>query len=141
MDQRPWNAESVSSATSLPPSSSTSSSDSQNTASTLPSSSEKKGNSKGPQIGIAVGLGIPFLITLGLLFWENRKRKRAEALLVQPETDFKGPSAQAVNVMSYQQPKAPGYQQVHEASGVQQLEMPSSREVVYDIGTDARRTG
>jgi hypothetical protein len=43
----------------------------------IPSSSSKIGS----QVGIGVGLGVPLLIALGLLMWENRKRRRAEARL------------------------------------------------------------
>jgi len=62
-------------------------------AATAPSSSlcpvisggDNKGNRSKmdmSKIAIAVGLGVPLLIALGFLFWENRKRRFAEARLV-----------------------------------------------------------
>lgn len=36
-----------------------------------------------PPIALSVGLGIPLLIALGLLLWENRKRKHVEGMLAQ----------------------------------------------------------
>jgi hypothetical protein len=74
--RRPWiNAASASMAPSTAPTSATS--NSSPSCPSIPSSS----NNNGSRIGIAVGLGVPLLIALGLLIWENRKRRRAEARL------------------------------------------------------------
>ncbi|KAH6868491.1 hypothetical protein BKA58DRAFT_386981 [Alternaria rosae] len=42
---------------------------------------EKENKPPASQIGLGVGLGVPLLIALSLLFWENRKRRLLEARL------------------------------------------------------------
>ncbi|KAJ8115724.1 hypothetical protein OPT61_g2692 [Boeremia exigua] len=54
-----------------------------NVTDTACSATGASGN-KTAQIGIGAGLGVPLLIALGLLFWENRKRRAAEAMAYQP---------------------------------------------------------
>lgn len=91
------------------------------------------------KIGIAVGLGVPLLIALGLLFWENRKRRIAEARLVAPQssvdeglsqygtpTEIK-PSMLFPNVQSY------------EVDGLNQRKNElSSERPMYELGHDGR---
>jgi len=85
--QRPWGVDAVSegsastSSTMNPTASSVSSQ-----CPTLPANATDDGRSEDDeipvsQIGLGVGLGIPLLIALGLLFWENRKRRLVEARL------------------------------------------------------------
>jgi hypothetical protein len=37
------------------------------------------------QIGVSAGLGVPLLLALGLLLMERRKRRRAEAKVIQQD--------------------------------------------------------
>jgi hypothetical protein len=77
--QRPWEIAQTASNTSTSTLASPASEPSE--ACTSATSITNKGKTQ--QIGIGVGLGIPLLVALGLLFWENRKRRHAEAQLAQ----------------------------------------------------------
>lgn len=87
LDQRPWTDEEASTRAASPSASPTASSTTgasvgatavASHCSSPVSKSQSKSNT-GAQIGLGVGLGIPLLIALGLLIWENRKRRHAEA--------------------------------------------------------------
>ena len=89
--QRPWELAAVS--TGLPSPTPSSPTPSKAPAATQSSqcSAIPSNNKADAQIGLGVGLGVPLLIALGLLFWENRKRRRAEALsekLASPAVNF-----------------------------------------------------
>jgi hypothetical protein len=83
--QRPWlvdDKDAVRPASSAAPSTSAISSAQTSTCPSVVHTSSKMG----AQIGLGVGLGVPLLIALGLLLWERRKRRRAEAKLGQQTT-------------------------------------------------------
>ena len=120
-------------------------------AATAPSSSlcpaVPEGDNKGnrskidvSKVGIAVGLGVPLLITLGLLFWENRKRRFAEArLVVAPQSPV------GKGLLQYETPTdiKTGVSfptvQTHEVDGSNQRgnELSSERPM-YELGQEVR---
>lgn len=83
LNQRQW--ETDTNTTSSSNSSSVSSSTPSTAAATCVAAGSFK--DKGAQIGIGAGLGVPLLIALGLLFWENKKRRQAEAIIAQRQED------------------------------------------------------
>lgn len=74
LEQRPWLNEVAASA-------SPGASPSASSSSAAEGSALAQRINYGAQLGLGVGLGVPLLIALGLLIWENRKRRRAEAQL------------------------------------------------------------
>ena len=92
------------------------------------------------KVSIAVGLGVPLLIALGLLFWENRKRRFAEArLVVAPQSPV------GEDLLQYETPIEikPGISfptvQSHEVDGLNQRgnELSSERPM-YELGHEVR---
>ncbi|KAH7089686.1 hypothetical protein FB567DRAFT_307795 [Paraphoma chrysanthemicola] len=142
--QRPWLASAALASASSPAAAQTSGAGPSGAAASQCPDVSGGGNSIGTEIGIGVGLGIPLLIALGLLFWERRKRLRAE----------RGMNGQYIPAQSMpvneQYEHAQGAPTVHEAAypeyrnyGTEPTrekmnEMPSSTQVHEIAGGDGR---
>ncbi|EFQ94980.1 hypothetical protein PTT_07148 [Pyrenophora teres f. teres 0-1] len=111
----------------------------------VPEGDSKKNNAKTDmsKIGIAIGLGVPLLIALGLLFWENRRRRIAEArLVVSPQSPV------GEGLLQYRTPTEvkPGVEfptvQSYEVNGLNQRgnELSSERPM-YELGHEGRAQG
>ncbi|EDU47852.1 hypothetical protein PtrSN002B_006621 [Pyrenophora tritici-repentis] len=131
--QRPWELNQTTPADTSPSSS---------LCPAVPESNNKKINYKTDmsKIGIAAGLGVPLLIALGLLFWENRKRRIAEArLVVPPQSPVGG------GLLQYGTPTEakPGVQfpavQSYEVDGLNHRRNElSSERPMYELGHEGR---
>ncbi|OCL09128.1 hypothetical protein AOQ84DRAFT_405265 [Glonium stellatum] len=116
MDQRPWDqatTNSLSQATTSALSQATTSALSRPASLTasptaFPSNiANGKGDNKGSEIGLGIGLGVALLAALALLFWEHRKRVRAEARLAEQQGEYKSsPERALAHETQYEQPKA-----------------------------------